>query len=144
MTRLLKFFSLGLVGNLLLSSAGSLASPPMTDRAGPKEDPYLTGAVHNTIRKKFKDLQGCFLEYIKKNPRYDGSLKTVHLDWQISPAGKVVKPEVVDSDAGDDAFSGCLAQKIQSYEFPPPPTERNFYVEHFFRFKKEGVEEKAK
>lgn len=110
---------------------------PLPQNRQKQQDPYLDGAVQNTIHKKILDLQKCYLEYLKKNIDPSNSIKSVQLDWQISPNGRVIQPELVLSTAGDPALPACLVRKIKSYRFPPPPTSRNFYVSHTFQFKKE-------
>lgn len=109
------------------------AAPQSGGRAG--RDPYLTGAVKNTIRKRAGDIQKIYLEYLEGNPeKTDGKIE---VDWQIEPDGSVISGEVIFSEFGNKEMEQNIIKAIAKWKFPPPPGGRNRYVAHKFLLKKE-------
>ncbi len=114
-------------------------TPPITEpidnNGRPVPTAYERNAVKNTITKNAMDVQVCYKDLLSRNPK--SSDGTVKIDWQILQDGKVSTVEVVQSQFNDLSLEKCLISKIEKWTFPPPPTERPFYIAHLFRFKKE-------
>ncbi len=107
--------------------------PPNPNKDG--RDPYIDGAVKNTIRKHFLDIQGPYIEYLKGDTeKTDGKIE---IDWQIDVSGKVISPEIIFSDFKDGKLEKGILDAISSWKFPPPPYGRHAYVAHKFYLKKE-------
>ena len=101
------------------------------DRAA--KDPYLQNEVKNTIIKGYKDLQGCYKDFLATNPEVtDGDIK---MDWQIETDGDVDSPAVVTSPFREEKFHKCMADKITAWRFPEPPVKK--YVSHTFKFSRQ-------
>ncbi len=97
-------------------------------------DPYEKNEVKNTILKGAADkIQVCYKDWIKNNPKFEAG--KIALDWQIKLDGTVDKPEVIASDIPD--INSCVVQAIADLKFPPPPSEKPWYIMHKFFFKKE-------
>jgi len=95
-------------------------------------DPYIQNEVKNTIIKGYRDLQICYNDFLKTNPKTtDGDLK---MDWQIDTDGDVISPEVVTSPFQSDTFHNCMAKQISAWRFPEPMVKK--YVTHTFKFEK--------
>jgi len=106
-----------------------LARKPGKD-GKPAVDPYIAGPVKNRILKGYGDLNACYRTYLASSPaRKSGVLR---IDWQIATSGRSVSPEVVVSDFANPPFEKCVTEKIGSWHFPEPGTQK--YVEHTFRF----------
>lgn len=94
------------------------------------QDPYLAGPVKNRILKGYPEIHACYKTYLESKPaKQTGKLR---IDWQITTAGRPLKPEVVASDFGNAAFEKCVTEKIAGWSFPEPSVQK--YVEHTFRF----------
>ncbi len=88
--------------------------------------PYHAKEVRNTITKRQKILQTCYLNFLKtKSEKTDG---TLHLDWMIKPDGHVKDVEVISSELDNKLLSKCLTSEISKWKFPPSPTEKPTYV----------------
>lgn len=97
-------------------------------------DPYEKNEVKNTILKNAADkIQICYKDWIKNNPKFESG--KIALDWQIKLDGTVDKPEIISSDIPD--INTCVIQAISALNFPPPPSEKPWYIVHKFFFKKE-------
>lgn len=104
-------------------------------------DPYEKNEVKNTILKGAADkIQVCYKEWIKNNPQFETG--KVALDWQIQLDGSVEKPEIVASDIPE--INKCILDAIATLKFPPPPSEKPWYIVHKFFFKKEETDKKNK
>ena len=91
---------------------------------------YQAVQVKNTLTKKSKDLQDCWLEYLKtKNALKKGNIV---VDWRVSAKGETTKVEIVKNDFNNEAFGNCLMKKVKSYDFPPPKQDE--YIAHTFSF----------
>ncbi len=102
----------------------------------PIPSPYERNEVKNTILKNVSGVQECYKQHLVRTPSVsDGAVK---LDWQITPKGDVVRPEVVRDEMQDPVITQCLISQVEKWKFPPPPTNVPFYVSHTFRFKKEN------
>lgn len=113
----------------LLLANQSLSRPA---NGRPARDPYLKNQVKNRIIKGYPDIQKCYQEYLTADPPLtDGHVK---MDWQIDTDGDVIRPEVVLSPFQDKTLHKCLAARIQTWNFPPPPVRK--YVSHTFKFEK--------
>lgn len=125
--------------NLLRGESGPTPTPaevtkPIDPALKPEDDPYVGNQVKNTIRKRADQIQACYNEFIERKPEiFEGQIT---LDWRINPDGKVLSPEVVGAEFGDDALKTCLVKKVQEFEFPKPPGGVEKYIAHKFIFKK--------
>jgi|GEM_PF-1498961 len=110
------------------------------DNKGKPKDPYKEIAVNNALRKKAREIQECYNQFLKTNPpKTDGF---VEIDWNILEDGKVKKAELISSDLSADSLNQCVIQIVASIEFPPPPTGLQTYMTYKYNFKK--VEEEKK
>jgi hypothetical protein len=128
------FFILGVLCLLLpMPLLAETASKSTTERR-PEQSPYHAKEVRNTITKRQKILQTCYLNFLKTKPeKTDG---TLHLDWMIQSKGDVTKVEVIRSELDNEPFLKCLTSEIAKWKFPPPPAGSPTYVDHEFNFKK--------
>lgn len=102
-------------------------------------DPYEKNEVKNTILKGAADkIQVCYKDWIKNNPKFE--MGKVTIDWQIQLDGSVEKPEIVASEIPD--INKCILDAVAALKFPPPPSEKPWYIVHKFFFKKEEPESK--
>lgn len=100
-----------------------------------EEDPYIAGQVKNTIVKKFSEIQKCYNAFLETKPKVKDGLVTI--DWQISVAGEVMNPEMVNTQFNNKDFESCITKTIAKWTFPPPPFKEAKYIAHKFRFKNE-------
>ena len=97
---------------------------------------YSKNQVRNTITKKWRGMQQCYNQFLASNPKPEVTDGRITVDWQVTAEGKVLSPEVVTSDINNQVLEACLISNIKSWQFPPPPSGKNTYVEHKFKFKK--------
>lgn len=111
-------------------------------KGGEKDvDPYEKNEVKNTILKGAADkIQKCYKDWIKNNPKFESG--KIALDWQILLDGKVEKPEIISSDIPE--INSCVVESIAGLTFPPPPSEKPWYIVHKFFFKKDDESAKNK
>lgn len=126
---------------VLLGLVAYLASRPrggealrIDEKTG--ESFYQKNEVKNTIKKRLPALSKCYDAFTAFNPpKADGAIK---VDWQISPEGKTVKPEVIANEFGSEkpaaALAECMLNEIRSWRFPEPPNGRHVYIAHKFFF----------
>ena len=114
-----------------------LQSRQQSDGSGGGQEPYLKGAVKNTIVKHTGTIQSCFLKLIESNPDISESGKVL-IDWQIDSGGKVFEASVIRDEFSNKEFQNCLREKIGEILFPVPPSVRPVYVEHTLLFRKEN------
>ena len=99
--------------------------------------PYVKNEVRNTISKKWKEMNACYLEFLNSTPAPEVTDGIISVDWQVSPDGKAISPEVVTSQIRHTGLEQCLISRIKTWQFPPPPlTGKNAYVLYKFNFKK--------
>jgi len=99
-----------------------------------QEDPYIAGAVKNTILKHYSDVGAIYKHYLAGKPqKKDGKIK---VDWQITVDGRVLEAGLIFSelDAGS-SMEKELLRDIASWHFPPPPSGMNRYVAHTFQLR---------
>jgi hypothetical protein len=104
------------------------------DNKGKPKDPYKEVAVNNALRKKARNIQECYNEFLKTNPPKTNGF--VEIDWNILDDGKVKKAELVSSDLGTDSLNQCILKIIAAIEFPLPPTGLQTYMTYKYNFKK--------
>ncbi|MBF0349462.1 MAG: AgmX/PglI C-terminal domain-containing protein [SAR324 cluster bacterium] len=103
--------------------------------------PYVRNEVNNTIAKKWKELNGCYNQFLASEPTPTVTDGKVVVDWQVEADGTPVNPEVVSSEINHPVLEKCLVAQINEWKFPPPPPSgRNEYVVYKFFFKKEVPE----
>lgn len=120
---------------LALVSLHCLAAPSVPQLPNQKSrDPYLAVQVKNTISKRAKKLQSCWLTYLEASK--DVTELKVELDWQIKRDGTVLSPEIVHPAALEPKFSECLLGKVGEIQFPPHEGKIPKYVSHKFTFSK--------
>ena len=121
-----------------LDTVLSGASYPVTEKGSKGKGYYLDVAVRNTVRKHFFNIQKAYNTYLEKSPAItDGRIE---IDWLIDGNGVVVTPEVIYSDFTDKTFLADVLKAISSWNFPPPPNGRKYYVEHTFNIRREAGE----
>ena len=98
--------------------------------------PYEQNQVRNTIGKYNADIQKCYLKHLEKPNAI--SLGRVQIDWQISPSGETLSPQVVSSNMNDQEFGNCIVEKVKTFKFPPPPSDKPVYTTFTYVFHKEG------
>jgi hypothetical protein len=113
---------------------------PMNVSNDPKKTeystPYEVNQVRNTIVKNTSVIQPCYLKHLeKKDAVTSGHLQ---LDWQISPSGEVISPQVVTSNLEDKDLEKCIVDKFKTLKFPPPPSDKPVYSSFNYVFHKEG------
>jgi len=96
----------------------------------PQVDPYIAGPVKNRILKGYGELNACYRAHLATNSAKKSGV--LRVDWQVATSGHSVSPEVVVSDFVNPIFEKCVIEKIGSWRFPEPSTQK--YVEHTFRF----------
>ncbi len=98
--------------------------------------PYEQNQVRNTIVKYNPEIQDCYLKHLETpNATIMGR---VLIDWHISPEGKVISPQVINSNMDNKELGECIVNKVQKFEFPPPPTDKPVYATFSYVFHKQG------
>ena len=100
----------------------------------PHRDPYKEIAVSNTLTKKVSDVQNCYNTFLVSNQKKTDGF--VEVDWQISPEGKTLKPEVVRTDLENKELGVCITNVLANIVFPPPPSGIITYMTYKYNFKK--------
>mgnify|MGYP006273061093 CR=1 FL=1 len=98
--------------------------------------PYEDNQVKNTIAKYNGEIQKCYLKHLE-NPKAETSGR-VQVDWQISPSGETLSPSLVSSNMNDQEFADCIVNKVKTFKFPPPPTDKPLYTSFGYVFHKQG------
>ena len=115
---------------MLLSNQGMMGGKD----GRPGRDPYIQNEVKNRIIKGYADLQICYKDHLKADPKVtDGDLK---MDWQIDTDGEVISPEVIFSPFQNEKLHQCMKDQIKKWKFPEPPVKK--YVTHTFKFEKKN------
>jgi hypothetical protein len=83
------------------------------------KDPYKEKAVNNSLTKRTSEIQACYKQFLQANPQKTDGF--VEVDWQISPEGKTLKPEVIQTDLESKELGSCITKVLSAIEFPPPP-----------------------
>jgi hypothetical protein len=104
------------------------------DEKGKKfQSPYEAKQIKNTLTKHMGELQPCYLDYLAKKPK-DTEGK-VDVDWYVKTNGSVEKAEIVTTTFEDKTVGECVVKILSSWNFPPPPGDKNVYVTHSFFFR---------
>jgi len=111
--------------------------------SGRREDPYIAGAVKNTILKHYAAIGAIYKQYLAGHPKKaDGSIK---MDWQIAPDGHVIEPGMIFSELDAHApQEQAMLREMAGWRFPPPPAGMQRYVAHTFRFREHPMSEEEK
>jgi TonB family protein len=98
--------------------------------------PYEQNQVRNTIVKNNQIIQECYLKHLEK----ENAIGTgrVQVDWQIAPSGNTLNPQVVTSTLDDKDMDQCIVEKVKTFEFPPPPSDKPIYTTFTYVFRKQG------
>lgn len=100
------------------------------------KSPYEQNQVRNTILKNNKSIQECYLKHLEqKEAKTSGKLQ---IDWQIAPSGETLSPQVVASTMNSKALEECVLNKVKTFSFPPPPSEKPIYTTFTYLFRKDG------
>lgn len=114
-------------------------APSATDNGKSRNQasPYVQNEVHNTIAKKWKEMNACYKKFLASTPAPEVTDGVIAIDWQVNAEGEPISPELVSSQINHPVLENCLISKIETWRFPPPPpTGRNAYVLYKFNFKK--------
>ena len=108
--------------------------PAAPGRGGRWEDPYIAGAVKNTILKHYAAIGAIYKRYLAGHPKKaEGRVK---MDWRIAPDGHVIEPGIVFSELDPGSrMERALVREVAGWRFPPPPGGMEKYVAHTFRFR---------
>lgn len=98
--------------------------------------PYQANQVRNTVVKNNPQIQSCYLKHLEKKDAI--TTGRIQIDWQITPSGDVLSPQVVVSNLDDKDLEKCILEKFQTFKFPPPPTDKPVYSTFNYAFHREG------
>lgn len=91
--------------------------------------------ISKVIRDNAKDIQKCYFEFLNKKPQV--SEGEIDILIELKENGKVGSVEVTRNQFNDESFGSCVAEKIDSYFFAPPPIGINRFISHTLAFKSE-------
>lgn len=119
-----------------------VSTPAKSGSGGQKAPvhPFVQNQVKNTIVKNTRSLQICYNKFIDASEKEDGT-KTdgkVHVEWQLDGEGVPNKVAKVSSEIPNKDLTQCIERAISTWKFPIPPYE-DFYISHYFTFKKVEV-----
>jgi hypothetical protein len=97
---------------------------------------YEQNQVRNTILKNNKSVQECYLKHLEEKDSVTSG--KVQVDWQISPDGTVLSPQVVTSTMKSKNLEDCILARLKAFNFPPPPSDKPVYTTFTYSFRKEG------
>jgi TonB family protein len=100
------------------------------------KSPYEQNQVKNTIVKNNPLIQECYLAHLKKEKALTSG--KVQVDWQISPQGETLMPQIVTSTLDDSDMDQCVLEKVKTFQFPPPPSDKPVYTTFTYVFRKQG------
>lgn len=100
------------------------------------KSPYEQNQVKNTIVKNNPQIQECYLKHLEEKEAISSG--RVRLDWQISPEGEVLSPQVVTSSMNNPKLDDCILGKFKKFKFPAPPSDKPVYTTFTYIFRKEG------
>lgn len=108
-----------------------------SDKQKPEyKSPYEQNQVRNTIVKNNNLIQECYLNHLKQKDAVTSG--KVQVDWQISPQGETLKPQIVTSTLADPEMDQCVVDKVKTFQFPPPPSDKPVYTTFTYIFRKQG------
>jgi hypothetical protein len=123
--------SLFAVYRLTMQSKNNPQMEKLSTHDGKIIDPYIAGPVKNRILKGYVDINRCYRDYLKSEPKTkEGTLK---VDWQIETNGSVITPEIVTGTIRDLNLERCITESISKWKFPEPENKK--YISHDFKFK---------
>lgn len=132
-----------LVSNLFKSPKSTEVHPSLvpvnvgSDKQKPEyKTPYEQNQVRNTIVKNNSIIQECYLKHLEKENAVTSG--RVQVDWQIAPSGDTLSPQVVTSTLDDKDMDECIVEKVRTFKFPPPPTDKPVYTTFTYVFRKAG------
>lgn len=100
------------------------------------KSPYEQNQVRNTIVKNNPIIQECYLKHLEKKGAVTSG--RVQVDWQIDPSGNTLSPQVVISTLDDKNLDECIVEKVKTFKFPAPPSDKPIYTTFTYVFRKEG------
>jgi len=108
-----------------------------SDKQKPEyKSPYEQNQVRNTIVKNNSLIQECYLNHLKQKDAITSG--KVQVDWQISPQGETLNPQIVTSTLADQEMDQCIVEKVKAFQFPPPPSDKPVYTTFTYVFRKQG------
>jgi TonB family protein len=108
-----------------------------SDKQKPEyKTPYEQNQVRNTIVKNNSIVQECYIKHLEKENAVTSG--RVQVDWQISPSGDTLSPQVVTSTLDDKDMDDCIVEKVKTFRFPPPPSDKPVYTTFTYVFRKAG------
>ena len=133
-----------MMGSYLLHNSGEKSIHPSlvpVNVSGDKEkpeykSPYEQNQVKNTIVKNNPQIQECYLKHLEEKDAVSSG--RVRLDWNISPEGEVLSPQVISSSMNNSQLDNCILGKFKEFKFPAPPSDKPVYTTFTYIFRKEG------
>lgn len=107
------------------------ASAPARD-GKPAEDPYIKRELSNTLRKHQREVQGCYLAFLERQP--ETTEGTLHLDWVIDAHGTPKRVDVVKNELEEAQVAKCVIDVVSSAHFPAPPFGQEKYIDYRYNF----------
>lgn len=100
------------------------------------KSPYEQNQVRNTIVKNNPSIQECYLKHLDKKDAVTSG--KVQVDWQIDPTGDTLFPQIVVSTLDDKDLDDCIVEKVKTFKFPAPPSDKPVYTTFTYVFRKQG------
>ena len=88
-------------------------------------------AVETLVKSKVGDLDSCFQEEKRQNPKAQGR---VLLAFTILPDGRAREAKILASTLASPVMEGCIVGKMEQWLFPRPRDGRPVQVRYPFAF----------
>jgi len=120
-----------------------MQQPRAGGHGGRRADPYIAGAVKNTILKHYAAIGAIYKRYLATHPKKESG--HIKMDWQITPDGRVLEPGIVFSELDPGSLmEQQMLREAAGWRFPPPPSGMTRYIAHTFRFREHPMTEAEK
>lgn len=107
---------------------------------------YKEKSVNRAIFENSKNIQECYLEYLKASPTItEGELVVL---FKVEENGEMTELKTTKNEFNNQEFGECVNRKLSQIFLDPPPMGINRYISHTLSFIKEetakALEEKRK